>query len=255
VVIAVRRVDKTREDLNKPPAPVEPGMPVEALGPTVGQNLIFALNDLTNAQNNLMSVVLNYYETRMLLYRNLGIMELDDCGMWIERPIEDSEYLSEAECPLPPGVPGEWFDEAGVDPREAGPAEFESDGELLEGAEPIRQVRANAARGHFADLIPNMALPAETPGDEPAGLESATQEPTRRMAAKEPSPGAPLMWTVRQASHEEPEQGSQRANQTIVVDESGVPTRGTLISIDESLPAPAEETGHRSARGALQLRR
>src|SRR5262249_11662509 len=72
VTIAVRRVDKTREDLNKPPAPVEPGMPVEALGPTVGQNLIFALNDLTSAQNNLMSVVLNYYEGRMLLYRSLG---------------------------------------------------------------------------------------------------------------------------------------------------------------------------------------
>ena len=118
VVIAVRRVDKTREDLNKPPAPVLPGEPVEALGPTVGQNLIFALNDLTNAQNNLMSVVLNYYQARMLLYRNLGIMELDDCGMWIDKPLNDAEWLTEDQCPMPPSVPGEWLEDAGVDPRQ-----------------------------------------------------------------------------------------------------------------------------------------
>jgi Outer membrane efflux protein len=118
VVIAVRRVDKTREDLNKPPAPVEPGMPVESLGPTVGQNLIFALNDLTNAQNNLMSVVLNYYEARMLLYRNLGILELDNCGMWIDKPLEEAEWLSEDQCPLPPNAPVDWLDDAGLEPSD-----------------------------------------------------------------------------------------------------------------------------------------
>jgi hypothetical protein len=114
----VRRVDKTREDLNKPPAPVLPGQPIEALGPTVGQNLIFALNDLTGAQNNLMSVVLNYYESRMLLYRTLGILELDNCGMWIERPIEEAEWLTEDQCPLPPNVPVDWLEDAEIEPRE-----------------------------------------------------------------------------------------------------------------------------------------
>jgi hypothetical protein len=118
VEIAVRRVDKTREDLNKPPAPVQPGMPVEALGPTVGQNLIFALNDLTNAQNNLMFVVLGYYQARMLLYRDLGILELDDCGMWIDKPIDEAVALSEEQCPMPPSVPVDWLEDAGVDPRE-----------------------------------------------------------------------------------------------------------------------------------------
>jgi len=46
MVIAIRRVDKTREDLNEPPPPTLPGQPVQLLGPTVAQNLIFALNDL-----------------------------------------------------------------------------------------------------------------------------------------------------------------------------------------------------------------
>ena len=35
-----------------------------------------------------MSAWLNHYETRMMLYRDLGIMELDDEGMWIDRPLE-----------------------------------------------------------------------------------------------------------------------------------------------------------------------
>lgn len=123
VVIAIRRVDKTREDLNKPPAPSrpttpgQPAEPVETLGPTVAVNLITALNDLQAAQNTFMSVVLNHYETRMLLYRELGIMELDDCGMWIDKPINEADWLTEEESPMPPSLPTEWLEDAGVDLR------------------------------------------------------------------------------------------------------------------------------------------
>jgi hypothetical protein len=114
MVIAIRRVDKTREDLNEPPAPTLPGEPVQLLGPTVAQNLIFALNDLLASQNVFMSVILNHYESRMLLYRELGIMELDDCGIWIDKPISESDWLTEDQCPVPPAVPQEWLDEADV---------------------------------------------------------------------------------------------------------------------------------------------
>ena len=119
VVIAIRRVDKTREDLNRPPAVALPGQQPESLGPTVALNLITALNDLQAAQNTFMSVVLNHLENRILLYRELGIMELDDCGMWIDRPINEADWLSEQECPMPPPVPTEWLRDAGIDPREA----------------------------------------------------------------------------------------------------------------------------------------
>lgn len=149
VVIAVRRVDKTREDLNKPPAPVEPGMPVEALGPTVGQNLIFALNDLTSAQNNLMGVVLNYYQARMLLYRDLGVLELDNCGMWIEKPIEEAETLSEDQCPIPPNVPVDWLQDAGVEPSD-----------LLSGAD---EPNGGVQKGQPEGVVPSGDLPAIEP--------------------------------------------------------------------------------------------
>lgn len=132
VVIAVRRVDKTREDLNRPPAPALPGQPVESLGPTVAQNLIFALNDLTSAQNAFMSVVLNHLENRMILYRELGIMELDDCGMWIDRPLEEADWLSEDECPMPPGIPPEWIKEAGLDPDNLDEGSAETAGDEIE---------------------------------------------------------------------------------------------------------------------------
>ncbi len=135
VVIAIRRVDKTREDLSKPPAPTkatQPGQlaePVETLGPTVAQNLIQALNDLQNVQNVFISVVLNHYENRMLLYRELGIMELDDCGMWIDKPLVEADWLSEEQSPLPPAVPVEWMQEAGVDPKELHEVAVESEKE------------------------------------------------------------------------------------------------------------------------------
>ncbi len=182
VVIAVRRVDKTREDLNKPPAPVLPGEPIEALGPTVGQNLIFALNDLTNAQNNLMSVVLNYYSTRMLLYRNLGIMELDDCGMWIDKPLEDAEWLTEDECPLPPSVPVEWMEEADVDPQQ-----------VYQARVPVPQ---SAAHRQFGDLIrPVEIVPVgqRSAGEvEDAGVREQAQPMSTEPVSDAPA-GVPLL--------------------------------------------------------------
>jgi hypothetical protein len=66
------------------------------------------------SQNVFMSVILNHYESRMLLYRELGIMELDDCGIWIDKPISESDWLTEDQCPVPPAVPQEWLDEADV---------------------------------------------------------------------------------------------------------------------------------------------
>ncbi len=109
VAIAIRRVDQTREALNEPVPPAAPGQPVQALGPTAAQNLLFALSDLRNTQNNLMSVWLNYQASRMLLYREIGIMRLDGQGIWIDEPLENAlPGLAQAEPPPPP-IPGEWY--------------------------------------------------------------------------------------------------------------------------------------------------
>ena len=56
-------------------------------GPTAALNLLTALSDLRNTQNNFMSVWLNYYATRMQLMRELGLMQLDEEGRWIDTPL------------------------------------------------------------------------------------------------------------------------------------------------------------------------
>jgi hypothetical protein len=121
VAIALRRVDQTREDLTAPTAPAEPGQPASALGPTAAQNLISALTALSDSQNNFMSVWLNYYASRMVLMRELGIMRLDDDGKWIDLPL-DQLLAESAHCdPLPPDVPEQWLRDAGINPEELKP--------------------------------------------------------------------------------------------------------------------------------------
>ena len=105
VVIAIRRVDETREVLNQPPPPPQPGQPAGQLGPTSAFNLMTALDDLTASQGNLTSVWLDYYATRMRLAREMGVMELDDCGMWIDRPLTAAPQMTAEEAPLPPPLP------------------------------------------------------------------------------------------------------------------------------------------------------
>ena len=100
VAISIRRVDQTREDLDNP-ANTE-------LGPTVAERLLTALSDLRNTQNNFMSVWLNYYAGRMQLMRDLGIMRLDENGIWIDESIEEALSAASGEFTLPPEIPSEW---------------------------------------------------------------------------------------------------------------------------------------------------
>lgn len=113
VAIAIRRVDQTREALSEPIAPAAPGQPPQVFGPTAAQNLLSALTALQQAQDNFMSVWLAHYAARMTLYRELGIMQLDDEGMWIDVPLDWTEQSGADPQPLPPPVPPEWLDESG----------------------------------------------------------------------------------------------------------------------------------------------
>lgn len=110
VAIAIRRVDQTRESLNRPVPPAAPGQPPAAFGPTVAQDLLFALSDLANAQNAMLSVWLGYQATKMRLYRELGVMQLDNDGIWIETPLMAAPRLAAEEDSMPPPVPPAWLD-------------------------------------------------------------------------------------------------------------------------------------------------
>ena len=105
VSIAIRRVDKTRSDLDEPPPPATPGQPPAQLGPTAALNLLTALSDLRSSQNNFMSVWLNYYAARMQLMRELGIMIVDDQGIWVDIPLSEATRATAEELPAPPALP------------------------------------------------------------------------------------------------------------------------------------------------------
>jgi hypothetical protein len=110
VNIAIDRVEETRLDLNKPVPPPLPGQPLP-FQPTATNNLT-ALSDLRNTQNNFLSVWLNYYAGRMVLMRELGLMRIDENGMWVDEPLELALSAAlELDCePLPPAVPEKWLD-------------------------------------------------------------------------------------------------------------------------------------------------
>jgi hypothetical protein len=116
VAISIRRVDQTRENLNRPTPPALPGQPQAQFGPTAALNLLTALSDLRNSQNNFMSVWLNYYAARMRLFQNLGIMRIDTNGLWIEESLEEAVRATSEDNPLPPSVPHDWLDATGAEP-------------------------------------------------------------------------------------------------------------------------------------------
>lgn len=87
LAIAIRRVDKTLEDLNQPFPPSAPGEAPPQLGPTLAQNLLRALSDLRNTQDNFMSVWLNYEAARINLLFQLGIIDVAPDGTIVNTPL------------------------------------------------------------------------------------------------------------------------------------------------------------------------
>ncbi len=119
VIIAVRRVDETRLTLGQPAPPPPPpaadgtGAPQPAtdrLGPTTIINYVTATDALRNSQDALTSVWLRYYQTRAVLARELGVMELADDGLWIDKPLCRADDATGEDLELPPPVPQEWLD-------------------------------------------------------------------------------------------------------------------------------------------------
>ena len=80
VQIAINQVDLARLRLNEPP---RPGVAAE-FGATTALNLVNSLSDLLNVQNDFLSVWVNYEASRIGLDFQLGTMQLDPQGMWID---------------------------------------------------------------------------------------------------------------------------------------------------------------------------
>jgi hypothetical protein len=195
VRIAIRRVDQTREALNQPPPPVVLGTVPSALGPTAASNLLTSLQALSDSQNNFMSVWFQHYDERIQLVNDLGIMRLDDRGMWIDEPIDEGLAKLEQMYPLPPELPVDWLKDAGLTP----PALYPTEGVPPLGG-TLEEVQAEAAtpetpRPQFDIQRPSErqpsremeSLPEPEPGPVPAleePMDEAADEPTSNRRTK-----------------------------------------------------------------------
>src|SRR5207248_3747582 len=87
--LAYLTIDSALESLQAPTAPPPPpGLPPvrgSGDGPAaLTQQLLNAQRSLPQAQNALLTVWINYLNTRLQLYRDLELMPLDARGVWID---------------------------------------------------------------------------------------------------------------------------------------------------------------------------
>lgn len=94
---AISQVSSAQSRLDQPPKPVPGGAPAGVqLSPTTARDLTQALTALLNAQNSFLNIWVAYEAQRMFLDLDLGTMQLDAHGMWID-PGPVSEGLSPSE--------------------------------------------------------------------------------------------------------------------------------------------------------------
>ena len=85
--VAVDQVELIRLRLNEPPKPGETVL----LGATTARDLVSALSALLAVQNDFLSVWVNYEVLRLGLDFNLGTMQLNKQGLWIDPgPIDET---------------------------------------------------------------------------------------------------------------------------------------------------------------------
>lgn len=184
VLNSIDEVLLARFRLQEPPRPDQQAGASQQLGATTARDLVSALNNLRNAQNDFTNIWVAYETLRRSLSFNLGTMQLDEEGLWIDPGSITPETGPPGEAAIYPGTycPPEVLyvpsDEATpLEPHEIEELEPPLPGELrqLELPPPDYQ-------GGIDDGSANVTASAETPLDE-APLPS--DEP-----AKEPPP----MW-------------------------------------------------------------
>lgn len=88
VRVAIAQVDIARLRLNPP---VRPNQPTRT-SPTAARDLVSALTDLLNAQNDLLNVWVSYEVLRVLIEFEMGTMEIDEQGIWLDPSSQGRGY-------------------------------------------------------------------------------------------------------------------------------------------------------------------
>ena len=166
VSIAIVRVDLTQRQLGAPVPRAPPGQPPAQFNPTTAINLLSAQASLLSTQNRFLSVWLNYYAAQMRLARELGTMELDPDGRWMEETsltrATESEAAPDVLERLPPAVPSDGI-EASVGPGSFGPgagAKEAANNVPFDDDNPIRNLNS-APNTLPVGLGPEVAPPSE----------------------------------------------------------------------------------------------
>ena len=55
------------------------------------------------------------------MVRELGIMEIDESGLWVDFSLDQWQGETEDACPLPPALPADWLEKAGIGPEDLDP--------------------------------------------------------------------------------------------------------------------------------------
>ncbi len=98
VLVAVAQVELTRLRLQEPP---QPGVE-QTFSNTTARDLVSALSDLLNVQNDFLSVWVNFEVQRRNLDFDLGTMRIDERGVWIDPGNIGPDYNPIVECAEPP---------------------------------------------------------------------------------------------------------------------------------------------------------
>jgi outer membrane protein TolC len=184
VSIAIRRVDQTQLSLNTPPPQLPPGARAQ-INPTTAINLLSAQSSLQNSQNAFLAAWLNYYAARLRLYRELGVMQLDEDGRWIELPLDGLNDAfpvdGEGDDGLPPMVPPALYEAARQSESDA-----EEDADSAETKTP----------GLLANVLDRLGL-RKIPTSRP-------DRNVEQVAAESLTPSRPQSTTTRPATNEKP---------------------------------------------------
>lgn len=101
---AISQVESAQTRLDQPPRPTAPGAAPAAvqLSPTTARDITQALSGLLSAQNSFLSIWVAYEAERMFLDLDLGTMQLDAHGMWIDPGPVTSESRQPEPLPAAP---------------------------------------------------------------------------------------------------------------------------------------------------------
>ena len=157
VLEAARQIDRN-EDIR-----IDQELTNQASGATAARDSVSALSDLLDAQNNFMSVWVNYEALRRSLDFDLGTLQLDNEGLWIDPGSIKEDYGTYDpwlwRCPEQPQACYDGATEIPVTPH---PQLNLQDGEFIQG-EPY--------------LMQNEVVPTPAPRQGPAIQGPAVQSP------------------------------------------------------------------------------